>query len=77
VTALPAQGVPYALWCRCGRKRGYLPHPAGPNGVLLSSVVVVGGQAGVLLCGQCDYDHDHATVIPREHAVRDVKVPDA
>lgn len=28
--------------------------------------------SGVLLCTRCDYDHDAATVIPREHAVRDL-----
>jgi hypothetical protein len=27
---------------------------------------------GVLICGRCDYDHDHATVIPNEYQIRDV-----
>jgi hypothetical protein len=27
---------------------------------------------GALVCSRCDYDHDRATVIPNEHAARDV-----
>lgn len=27
---------------------------------------------GALICTRCDYDHDHATVIPNEHLARDV-----
>ena len=27
---------------------------------------------GILICGFCDYDHDHATVIPNERLIKDV-----
>lgn len=27
---------------------------------------------GILICPTCDYNHDHATVIPNEHHARDV-----
>lgn len=27
---------------------------------------------GVIVCGICDYDHSKATVIPNEHAAKDV-----
>jgi hypothetical protein len=26
----------------------------------------------VLVCSVCDYDHNHATVIPNEHSIKDV-----
>lgn len=26
----------------------------------------------ILICSQCDYDHDHATVIPNERYAKDV-----
>ena len=29
---------------------------------------------GVLVCSQCDYNHDKATVIPNENRARDVPV---
>lgn len=64
------QGVPQSITCRCGRRRGYLPSvkaeqvPIAPGEFVLLN--------GVLICGYCDYDHAHATVIPREWAIRDV-----
>lgn len=65
-------GVPHSVTCRCGRRRGYLPRPGAER----DPIGTYGGSAsllmGVLICGHCDYDHAHATVIPREHAIRDV-----
>jgi hypothetical protein len=53
----------------CGRARGYLPQQ-GADPVLISERVLA---AGVLICSRCDYDHDRATVIPRENAMRDLR----
>lgn len=65
----------FTVPCRCGKRRGFLPH-AQYDGDRDMRAVLAAGQvprwAGVLICPTCDYDHDGASVIPREYAVRDV-----
>lgn len=46
------------------------------NGIQWFTVACCGKRRGLingaLICSRCDFDHDHATVVPNENKARDV-----